>query len=128
MNPRSPIRLALCLLALIVLPRAIWSQQYRGYDFTTGVDSAKWIPLDAPTLLLPTASEASEPDVRWVSDSIPLDFSFWGLGELTQVVNVHKSGVLILSNSGYNEQLYPLPLPGMTIPYSYLMPYGAHLS
>lgn len=125
MNPRSPIRLALCLLALIVLPRAIWSQQYRGYDFTTGVDSAKWIPLDAPTLLLPTASEASEPDVRWVSGSIPLDFSFWGLGELTQVVNVHKSGVLILSNSGYNEQLYPLPLPGMTIPYSYLMPYGA---
>ena len=114
------------LLLFSVLPIGARSQQLWGYyDYTTGASDTMWITLTDPDTVLPTYTERNNPSYSSrVSDAIQLPFPFLLLGYITNVVNVHKNGVLILGNSFYNNPFPETPLPNWPFSFPFMMPYG----
>ena len=103
----------LCLL--VMLPLAAWPQLYHDYGFATGVDASKWIDIDDAT-----------PNFMgtWSSDLIPLGFEFWFMGQMTDVVRVHKNGVLIVGSQSRQSAFYPMPMDEPQFNTPLLMPYS----
>lgn len=105
----------LCLL--VMLPLVAWPQRYHGYEFRSGVDSVKWIAIDDTTSSVLMNS-------TWMSEPIRLEFDFWFMNQFTDVVRVHKSGVLVIDNINYNIQLPQMPMDNDLFSMPLMMPYS----
>lgn len=116
-------RLSYIVLFLMLLSAtASTAQTMHDYEFSTGEDSTKWIPLTQPETLLDSFS--SYQYFRHGSPlPIPLDIHFWMMGEDITTFAVHRSGLMLLNDYLITNTYRSIRMSSCSREL-YLMPYG----
>lgn len=97
------------------------AQTLYGYEFSTDVDSTKWIPLTQPTTMLECYSQLH--GLQHGSSPISMGFHLWMMRTDVTYFSVHRSGRMLL-NSVYQNNDYRTIRMQWWSDQNYLMPYG----